>query len=208
MDHEFWQQRWHLQEIGFHRDEPHPFLLEFWSQFFKNYKRVLVPLCGKATCLDFLWKQGLDVCGVELSEIAVESYFAERKIHPKKTLVQGKTNLEKYTHKNLTVYRGDYFDFEKSDFEVFYDRAASVALPFATRQRYICHTAERLVSGGKGFLISLTHSEGGGPPFSLDQKQIIEEYSPKFSIEHILTQESDNVPGGNGAEHFFILTKL
>ncbi len=85
MDAEFWKQRWENNQTGFHLDEVNPFLPRFWSQLHLPEKgKVFVPLCGKS--LDLLWlrEQGHDVCGVELSPLAVQQFFAEQGLQPKR----------------------------------------------------------------------------------------------------------------------------
>ena len=51
---------------------------EYWTQVTGGSEgTVLVPLCGKS--LDMIWlaQQGHRVIGVELSDVAVESFFSE-----------------------------------------------------------------------------------------------------------------------------------
>ena len=57
---------------------------------------VFVPLCGKS--VDMLWfaKQGLDVIGIELSEIAVTQFFAENDLQATVSLHPSTSSLTCY----------------------------------------------------------------------------------------------------------------
>ena len=79
VDHQHWLDRWREDRIGFHEASVNRHLQNWFAKYSGNTgSRVFVPLCGKA--LDMLWiaRQGFEVLGVELSEIAVEAFLDER----------------------------------------------------------------------------------------------------------------------------------
>ena len=83
MDLDFWHQRWQANLIGFHQNEINTHLLSYWPRLkLATGSRILVPLCGKS--LDMLWllEQGHPVVGIEISQIAVESFFEENRLSP------------------------------------------------------------------------------------------------------------------------------
>src|SRR5471032_3363284 len=83
MQPEFWHKRWASNQIGFHLTEVNPYLQRFWPGLERAVgSQVLVPLCGKSLDLAWLAGQGLQVLGVELSEKAVEAFFAEQQLKP------------------------------------------------------------------------------------------------------------------------------
>ncbi|MFT6975316.1 MAG: thiopurine S-methyltransferase, partial [Bermanella sp.] len=83
MTPEFWHEKWQKDEIGFHLDAPHPWLLNIFPVLgFKKNQTVFVPLCGKTLDIDFLLEQGLNVVANELSEVAVKELFARLNINP------------------------------------------------------------------------------------------------------------------------------
>ena len=49
MEPDFWHQRWHDNQIGFHQDKPTPMLLKHWPthRHAAPGSRVFVPLAGK-----------------------------------------------------------------------------------------------------------------------------------------------------------------
>ena len=89
---EFWHNRWHTQQIGWHRAVYNDMLLKHWPSINAvEGSQVIVPLCGKS--LDMLWlaEQGYSVVGLEMVEEAVMAFFEENSlqyISEKKLLTQ------------------------------------------------------------------------------------------------------------------------
>ena len=76
MEHKFWLDKWQKNEIGFHRDDFNPNLIENFPLLdLPEGSHILVPLCGKSLDLIWLKEQGHKVTGVELSPIAVAPCF-------------------------------------------------------------------------------------------------------------------------------------
>ncbi|NIQ11249.1 MAG: thiopurine S-methyltransferase, partial [Gammaproteobacteria bacterium] len=68
MDEKFWLERWENDEIGFHKEEPHHYLIRFIDRLqIRTGETFFVPLCGKSHDLVWLHDRGLDVVGIELS---------------------------------------------------------------------------------------------------------------------------------------------
>lgn len=80
MEPEFWHQRWEANQIGFHEGQVNAHLARHYAHLeLVPGQTVFVPLCGKSVDLRWLADRGSHVLGVELSPIAVGSFFAERK---------------------------------------------------------------------------------------------------------------------------------
>ena len=74
-----WLDRWQKNQIGFHQGETNQYLIKYLDRFdLKKGDRVFLPLCGKAHDIAWLANQGFEVIGIELSGIAIESFFSER----------------------------------------------------------------------------------------------------------------------------------
>ena len=83
MQPDFWHQRWADQQIGFHQSTPTPLLLKHWSVLgIAPGATVFVPLAGKSLDMAWLAAQGHRVLGVELSQRAVDDFFAEHGLQP------------------------------------------------------------------------------------------------------------------------------
>ena len=83
---ENWIERWETGKTGWHEPDGNQNLKTHWQW---TGKRVLVPLCGKTPDLLWLESQGNEVVGVEVSELAVES-FRRCNIAPRRVLQIGK----------------------------------------------------------------------------------------------------------------------
>jgi thiopurine S-methyltransferase len=172
MEHEFWHSKWAENQIGFHLNDVHPLLVQFWS-LLKASKSdtVLVPLCGKSEDLDWLTIRHNKVIGVELSDIAVRSYFAERFYTPTVTQLDSHNIL--YQFDELSIYRSDFFTAPLTPVDIIYDRAALVALPSSLRQRYAQRLISLLNTNGSILLISVEHSlNKPTPPFSVPEDEV------------------------------------
>lgn len=172
-DREFWHTKWASNKIGFHLEDVNPLLIEYWKEVkAKREERVFVPLCGKSEDLVWLASQHEVVEGVELSEIAVRSFFAEHFYTPLVTKLSG--NHELYQFDELNIYTGDFFTAPIEPFDVVYDRAALVALPEDMRQEYVERINSLISAGGRVLLVTLDYlqSEMAGPPFSVCEQEV------------------------------------
>ena len=201
-DNPLWQQCWRDKNTGFHQTSVNPLLQEFWPSLdLPPASRVLVPLCGKS--LDLLWlaEQGHDVVGIELSPIAVRSFFRENRLQPTRRPA-GKLTL--WEQGRISLLCGDFFQLTAADFgpiDVVYDRAALGALPEDIRPAYVAHLRAILPVACRIFLLTAEDPEIGeveGQAFAVAD-EITALYSKHFAIDlaHVVsTFEPD--PDGDG----------
>jgi len=199
-DNPLWLQLWQDNDTDFHQTSVNPLLIKFWPEFDLNpNSRVFIPLCGKS--LDILWlaQQGHQVIGVELSAIAVKSFFSENKLTPTKKR-QGKFTV--WRHKNITIFCGDFFSLKPTDLghiDSVFDRAALTALPQVLRQPYVEHLGKITPKQSDIFLLTtedIEHIAGGDNTPKVDN-EIAQLYSLNFTVclkhtEHIVDDENDN----------------
>lgn len=173
MDTAFWHERWAKREIGFHRSQVHPMLVQHWPYVADGTRSpVLVPLCGKSLDLKWLADRGHPVVGVELSERAVSEFFEEHHLDPAPTRVGG---LDAWTSGSITLAVGDFFEFApEAPFPLIFDRAAMVALPRDRRDAYRRRLTKLLAANGRGLLITLEYLQAStqGPPFSVERPEL------------------------------------
>lgn len=194
MQKEFWHRRWQTNQIGFNQPHPNPFLLQYLpSLALKPGNRVFVPLCGKS--IDMLWlaNQGFDVVGVELSSIACNAFFNEHSI-PVEIIESDKFTI--YQSNKITLLSGDFFDLSQhqiGEINAVYDRAALVALPATLRQRYVKFLIEIINKSTTMLLIASTYdqNEMEGPPFSVEENEIVALYGEHFHIKQLLHQPTE-----------------
>lgn len=190
-DPEFWHSKWASNQIGFHLDDVNPLLIEHWHRAEpKREEKIFVPLCGKSEDLVWLATKHNQVHGVELSSIAVRSFFAEHFYTP--LVIQLNAHHELYQFDELSIYTGDYFTAPVETYDIVYDRAALVALPEEMRKEYVERLKSLLNPGGRILLVTLDYEqhEMAGPPFSVPQEEI-EQLFAEFSVER-LHQDSAN----------------
>lgn len=188
MDPKFWQQRWQEGRIGFHKEEPNPIIVKFFAKLgLAKGARVLVPLCGKSVDIPWLAKQGYQVVGAELSDIAVRDFFKELGAEPEVTEIGP---LKKHSVPSIDIFLGNIFDLTKEvllahagPIDGIYDRAALVALPLDIRTRYAAHlraitdTAPQLLSS-----FEYDTSLLDGPPFAVTEQDIVHQYASHYTI--------------------------
>ncbi|MFP4262875.1 MAG: thiopurine S-methyltransferase [Halomonas sp.] len=204
-----WLARWREGRIGFHRDAPHPALRRHWPGLaVPAGTKVLVPLCGKSLDIRWLGRRGHPVLGIELVPEAVEQFLAE-----------GSEPVSRYRQAGFEVCRqgsvelwcGDVFHFhieQAAEIGAFYDRAALIALPPATRQRYAFHLAQLIPPGARGLLISLARAPGeedAGPPFHVPEEEVQELFAPNFRLTLLARGEPE--AGSGFREHAWAMVR-
>src|SRR4051812_46412306 len=175
MQPEYWHERWRAGRIDFHRTEPNELLVEHRA-LFNDCTRVLVPLCGKSPDLEWLVIHGLEVVGVELSELAAQAFFSERGIVPVR---REQASFVVYEHGNLAIWVGDFFAADSvglAAFDAVYDDAALIALPAELRPAYASQVQKLIAPRARLLLITLEFDAPGGPPFSVSREEVSELY--------------------------------
>ncbi|MFU8877364.1 MAG: thiopurine S-methyltransferase [Wenzhouxiangellaceae bacterium] len=184
MEPNFWHERWDSDKIGFHRSNIHPALRAYWQKITSDAgSPVLVPLCGKSLDLRWLANRGHAVTGIELSEKAVREFFDEADLEAQRSPAG---QLTRWHAGNNEIFEGDFFAWQaKQPFELFYDRAALIALPPEMRPKYLEHLRAQLADGAQGLLITLEYDSAqmDGPPFSVHEKEL--KQTPGFEFERL-----------------------
>jgi thiopurine S-methyltransferase len=182
MERDFWLSKWRKNEIGFHQSSPTPHLVRFAERLgLDEKKRVLVPLCGKAHDLRWLADHGHEVVGVELSDLAVRSFFEEQGLAFEQT-------GNRFASGPITLFAADFFDVrarEIGSFDAVFDRAALCALPGDQRERYAAHLWSLLKPGARMLLVAFEYEASlmNGPPFAVLTDEVQRLYAKAQSIE-------------------------
>jgi thiopurine S-methyltransferase len=181
MEADFWLERWREGQTGFHQTRVTPPLEKYWPTLnLPRGSRVLVPLCGKS--LDMIWlaEQGFRVLGVELSQLAVEQFYADNTLpRTTRTSPQG----THYTSGDIEIICGDIFNLDAATLSScagVFDRAALIALPPPMRPGYVRHVYSQLPADYRGLLITLDYDQNqmAGPPFSVSDEEVQALYTP------------------------------
>ena len=181
-----WLERWQKNNIGFHQNDVNPYLKRYLDDFQLNSgDRVFMPLCGKAHDIAWLAKQGFEVIGIELSNVAIEAFFAEFKLQYQQ-FASDRFVLRKSG--NIMIFEGDYFDLQAQDLEgckLVFDRAALIAIDEVNRSRYSRHMQDMTVSADDMLLVTLCYDQSvmSGPPFSVSEDEVFQHYQDGYEIE-------------------------
>lgn len=191
MEKDFWLQRWAAGRIGFHSPTVNPALQRHHADVLAGHRRVLVPLCGKSVDLWWLRDQGHEVVGIELAERAVQDFFEEAGVSPRR---RTEGALSAWHTDGLTLLQGDFFELS-GRFDAVWDRAALVALPPPMRERYARHL--HTLVDGPGLLVSFDYpqQERSGPPFAVPNDEVIRHFPQARGLE---TQEITEVMNARG----------
>jgi thiopurine S-methyltransferase len=191
MQHDFWLARWRDNMIGFHQDQASPALQRFYSQLrVAPGDRVFLPMCGKSLDMPWLEQQGQRVLGVELSPIAVKSFFVE---NGRTATVTVAGDFEAHDSGDIEILCGDYFRLPGAlfaDVQAVFDRASLIALPPDMRRRYANKMTELVRPGSRMLLVTMEYPQQqmDGPPFSVLEPEIRDLYGDHFSIT-VLNEE-------------------
>jgi thiopurine S-methyltransferase len=152
---------------------------------------VFVPLCGKSLDLLWLYQQGHKILGVEVSELAVDSFFSENGLTYNRFEKDG---FQYYQVERLAILQGDFFNLTADhlkDVQGVFDRASLVALPIDLRQRYSQHLKNILPDQVKFLLVTFEYDQEqmNGPPFSVNEAEVLALYQETYEIKRLLTQD-------------------
>lgn len=193
MELEFWHQRWERTEIGFHQQEINFHLQQFWHRLeLPAGQRVFVPLCGKSRDLLWLAGEGYPITGVEISPIAVETFFTEHGLQPQRWQEGA---FEVWQQDEIRILLGDFFALAPShlaDVGGVYDRASLIALPPTMRERYARQLDAILPVGVRTLLVTLEYDQTrvAGPPFAVSEAEVRALYESTHHVEWLYTRDA------------------
>lgn len=204
MKSDFWLKKWKINQIGFHKNTFNENLIKNFNKLEISNGHILVPLAGKT--LDILWllSQGHRVTAIELSSIAITTFFDEHNLSYDKS-TEGEFTY--YTSKNLTFIQGDIFrfDFKSLSIDGIYDRASIVALNSTQRLDYALIINSLLESSAKLLMVTLEYNQSifDGPPFSVTENEVHELF--KFqAIDKLSESITTNKPKNFGENNQMI----
>lgn len=193
MEPSFWHERWERAEIGFHQQTINVHLQQFWNRLELGAgQRVFVPLCGKSHDLLWLAGEGHPVTGVEISPLAVETFFVENGLTPQRWRDGA---FEVWEADEIRILLGDFFALEPrhvADCAGVYDRASLIALPSAMRQQYARHLPAILSPNAPVLLVTLEYDQTAmaGPPFSVGEEEVRALYAPTHAVELLVIRDA------------------
>ena len=192
MHADFWLERWEQNQIGFHEQEINAHLQEFWEALnIPMDSKIFVPLCGKSRDLLWLLSLGYQLVGVEISPLAVESFFSENNLQAR---ITDCGNFQCWEVDGLSIYLGNFFDLSSLQLAgctAIYDRAALIALPPEMRQQYVRHLKKIAPELAHTLLVTLEYEQHAmsGPPFSVDKNEVHNLFGDTCDIELLFAED-------------------
>ncbi|HWX02404.1 thiopurine S-methyltransferase [Collimonas sp.] len=191
MEASFWHRKWERGEINFHESEANPLLTTHFEKLdLAKGSRVFLPLCGKTRDIAWLLARGYRIAGAELSGQAIDALFQELGVKPEIARIG---ELTHYSADDIDIWVGDIFDVSAEylgPVSAIYDRAALVALPADTRQKYALHLMQ--ISGvAPQLLITYEYDQSviDGPPFSVNEDEVEWHYGAAFQLQSLETKQ-------------------
>lgn len=186
---EAWLERWKEGRIGWHEDAGNSSLKKHWRA---SGRTVLVPLCGKSVDLAWLAAQGNRVIGVELSQLAVEAFFADQQLDFKTS--DGALRRFDAVGADITIFCGDFMELDDVRCDAHYDRGALVALTADLRPGYAAKVRSLLTDDAEQVVITLGYDQSiaNGPPFSISEEEVLGYWSGLERVERY--DDTPNAP--------------
>lgn len=153
-------------------------------------KSILVPMCGKTADLLWLYNQGFNVVGIELSEIACRDFFKENSLDYGMNEVS--SDFKVFVHDDrLKIIQGDIFlvNISLNDgkkFDYVWDCHALSALDYEIHDRYLQHIRTFLADNAKGLVNSFDYGPSAKierKPCSMDKELMEKLFKNGFTLE-------------------------
>ena len=187
--HDFWSRD---GNPGFHEAEGNTYLKQFLPEFrLEPSSHIFLPLCGKTVDMLWLLNQGFQVTGVELSEVAVKSFFEESGLPYQVRQMQ---DFSCYYSENIRLFHGNFIDLNREHLagcNLVYDRAAIVAIEPDIRHLYSQHMLRIIPADASMLLILLEYDQSivSGPPFSVSVDEVKSYYGHRFHLNTLFCED-------------------
>ncbi len=140
----------------------------------------------------WLHARGHPILGVELSALAVQEFYAEQQLVPRRHPAGA---LECWEANGYRILVGDIFDLDAAalaGISGVYDRAALIALPPPVRARYARHLTSILPEGCPILLVTMDYPQElmSGPPFSVPGSEVRTLFTPAFTITALAARDN------------------
>merc|ERR1712136_91587 len=175
---EYWDGRWKNNQSPGHKNEKNDFLVNHFSHIikYKNPARILVPLCGKAVDMKWMYDLGHSVVGIEGVVEPIIQFFTEQKLEYHMEVI-GTSPCYSTEDGRLKIIHSDLFSIDPElcgKFDAVWDRGSLVAIYQEDREKY-AELMENIFKEDFSYLLTTVaydQSKFSGPPRSVPEKEI------------------------------------
>lgn len=170
VDAAFWNELYRIGDTGWDQGDASPGLVDFLREHKPKPGRVLVPGCGQGHDARALAKGGFEVIGVDIVDAAVRE--ASRM-----AISEGLTDIR--------FELADFFslpDNLRGPYDVIFEHTFFCAIDPAMRNLYVETASGLLNTGGSLLGVFYNIQPESGPPFGTTREELIERFSPRFTL--------------------------
>merc|ERR1712071_181592 len=186
---ESWDGKWKANKSPWHKNEINDFLATHFSHVtkIKNPARILVPLCGKAVDMKWMYDSGHSVVGIEGVEEPIIQFFTEQKLEYRKEMV-GSSPCYSTEDGRLKIVHSDLFSIDPEacgKFDGVWDRGSLVAIYHEDRERY-AELIKKLLNDDFAYLVATMvydQTQYAGPPRSVPVEEIKTLFGDKCDVQ-------------------------
>ncbi len=186
----YWEKKWQSRETGWDIGYSSPPIEEYILQYSNKEANILIPGCGNAYEVEFLWNLGFrKITVLDISPTAVE------------ILKQKYIGLE-----GVSVICEDFFN-HHGNYDLIIEQTFFCALPPAFRSQYAEQMQDLLNENGRIVGVMFNRNfENDGPPFggSISEYEMI--FTDRFEIQK-MEECYNSIPARKGSEVFINLKK-
>jgi len=186
---EYWDGRWKNNQSPWHKNEKNDFLVNHFSHIikYKNPARILVPLCGKAVDMKWMYDLGHSVVGIEGVVEPIIQFFTEQKLEYHKEVI-GTSPCYSTEDGRLKIIHSDLFSIDPElcgKFDAVWDRGSLVAIYQEDREKY-AELIKKILAEDFSYLVATMvydQSQFPGPPRSVPVEEIKTLFGDKCDIQ-------------------------
>jgi SAM-dependent methyltransferase len=192
VDASFWEGCYQKGDVFWDKGAPSPGLVDFLKEEKPKPGRVLVPGCGRGHDCRELARHGFDVTGMDISASAAAE---ARALADKESL-----KIEYKVGDCLHPWRNVH-----GKFDWVFEHTCFCAIDPGKRDRYVEAMASYLKAGGCLLGIFYNIQPKTGPPFGTTRVELIERFSPRFTL--VMDKVPRSYPNREGKELLMLWRK-
>ncbi|MBK8260697.1 MAG: methyltransferase domain-containing protein [Nannocystis sp.] len=193
-DPEFWQELYASGGDRWELGQPAPPLAAYLEADPPRGQDALVVGCGRGHEARLLARLGAQVTAIDLAPAAITDARA--------LLARDEPHL----HVDFQV--GDLFDLRGRPpaFDLVLEHTCFCAIEPTRRGDYVRAIADALRPGGRLIALFYAHGRPGGPPYTVDEDELLRRFQPDFEVERLLLAEG-SIPQRAGHELLGVLRR-